>query len=351
MPEPVLRVENLRTTLDTPSGQARAVDGISFEIARGQTLAIVGESGCGKSMTALSLMGLVPEPAGRIVGGSVWLGGRDLLDGTWEEMRRVRGREMAMIFQEPMTSLNPTMPVGAQIVEAMEAHGTRRGREAKKHAADLLGRVGLTDPGSTLRQYPHELSGGMRQRVMIAIALANAPKVLIADEPTTALDVTVQAQILDLIRDLQAETGMAVLMITHDLGVVARVAHDVAVMYAGRFVEVAPARELFARPLHPYTRGLLESLPSRARRGGDLATLEGIVPPATAWPQACRFEPRCPHRFASCSRVAPKYLPLEAAHPARCHLYDPEIPDRPQAAQPITPPIVAPIAPPITEAP
>lgn len=332
----LLKVEDLCTVLETPRGLARAVDGVSFEIARGETLAIVGESGCGKSMTALSLMGLVPEPTGRITQGHIWFEGRDLLDGTWEQMRRVRGSGIAMIFQEPMTSLNPTMPVGAQIVEAMESHGTRRGRDARNHAADLLGRVGLADPKTALRQYPHELSGGMRQRVMIAMALANAPKLLIADEPTTALDVTVQAQILDLIRDLQNETGMSVLMITHDLGVVARVAHQVAVMYAGRFVELASASELFARPLHPYTRGLLASLPSRARRGGDLAALEGRVPAATQWPQGCRFEPRCACRFASCAQIAPSLHPSESAHPARCHLYDPEIPDRPAKAIPAT---------------
>ena len=330
----LLKVENLKTYFDTQRGTARAVDGVSFEIERGKTLAIVGESGCGKSMTALSLLQLVPEPAGYIEGGRILFDGGDLLDNTWEEMRAIRGKEIAMIFQEPMTSLNPTLTIGRQLVEALEIHGTTRGRDADKRAADALDRVGLRDPKGALRQYPHELSGGMRQRVMIAMALVNEPRLLIADEPTTALDVTVQAQILKLIRDLQRETGMAVLLITHDLGIVAETADDVAVMYAGQFVETAPVNELFSQPLHPYTQGLFASLPARSRRGQDLTVLEGIVPDAAEWPPACRFEPRCPHRWETCARLAPKYQPAEAAHPARCHLYDPEIEDRPQAGTP-----------------
>jgi oligopeptide/dipeptide ABC transporter ATP-binding protein len=335
----LLQVENLRTYFRTPRGIARAVDGVSFSLDRGQTLAIVGESGCGKSMTALSILQLVPEPAGYIDGGRVLLHGADgprpvdLLDYTWEEMRALRGRELAMIFQEPMTSLNPVLTVGRQLVEAMEVHGTARGEKARVRAAELLERVGLEDPAQALRQYPHELSGGMRQRVMIAIALANEPRVLIADEPTTALDVTVQAQILATIRRLQRETGMAVLLITHDLGIVAEMADDVAVMYAGQIVEAAPARDLFREPRHPYTRGLFASLPARVRRGQDLMTLEGVVPEATAWPPACRFEPRCPHRWPTCATLAPKYLEEPAAGRAvRCHLYDPAITDRPAVA-------------------
>ncbi len=323
---PLLQVEELRTTISTRSGLAVPVDRVSFNIEAGETLAIVGESGCGKSMTALSLLQLVPEPAGLIDSGRVIFEGRDLLGLTWEQMRPIRGKEIAMIFQEPMTSLNPTLNVGQQITEAMLVHGTADKKAAHKRAIESLERVGLS--GALMRQYPHELSGGMRQRVMIAMALVNRPKLLIADEPTTALDVTVQAQILALIRELQAETGMAVLLITHDLGTVAEVADHVAVMYAGQIVENAPVRELFARGLHPYTQGLFASLPARSRRGQDLATLEGRVPDSTAWPDACRFEQRCHLRFGACSLVAPKFAPADAPHPARCHLYDPDI-DRP----------------------
>jgi oligopeptide/dipeptide ABC transporter ATP-binding protein len=329
MAETLLQVEDLKVYLDTPRGTAKAVDGVSFAVGRGETRAIVGESGCGKSMTALSLLQLVPEPAGYVAGGRVLFEGSDLLDRTWEQMREVRGRDIAMIFQEPMTSLNPTFTVGGQIREAMTIHGTTR-REAETRAVELLERVGMREPAATLRQYPHELSGGMRQRVMIAIALANRSKLLIADEPTTALDVTVQAQILALIRELQRETGMAVLLITHDLGIVAEVADTVSVMYAGQVVEDAPTRDLFRDPRHPYTKGLFASLPSRGRRGEDLATLEGTVPEATAWPTACRFAPRCPYRWESCVTIAPKYRPPASDRPVRCHLYDPTVPGRPQ---------------------
>jgi len=326
---PLLRVEDLRTYFRSPRGIVKAVDGVSFAIERGETLAIVGESGCGKSMTALSLLQLVPEPAGYIDGGRIFFEGRDLLDLTWDQMRLVRGDDIAMIFQEPMTSLNPTFTVGYQLVEAMRMHGKFAPEQARNRALDLLARVGLLEPRQTLRQYPHELSGGMRQRVMIAIALSNEPKLLIADEPTTALDVTVQAQILDLIRGIQKEAGLAMLLITHDLGIVSEVADRVAVMYAGHFVEVAPTRHLFARPDHPYTQGLFASLPARNRRGRDLATLEGIVPDPADWPKACRFAPRCPFRWPTCETVAPKYQPAGADRPVRCHLYDPDIADRP----------------------
>jgi oligopeptide/dipeptide ABC transporter ATP-binding protein len=329
--EPLLSVQNLKTYFKTPRGVAKAVDGVSFNIERGKTLAIVGESGCGKSITSLSLLQLVPEPAGYIEGGKILFEGKDLLDLTWEQMRSVRGKDIAMIFQEPMTSLNPTFTIGYQIAEAMEIHG-KNAVEARARAVDLLKRVGLPNPESTLRQYPHELSGGMRQRVMIAIALANRPKLLIADEPTTALDVTVQAQILSLIREIQAEMGMSVLLITHDLGIVAEVADDVCVMYAGQIVESAPTTELFHDPKHPYTKGLFASLPARNRRGQDLATLEGIVPDPTKWPAACRFAERCAFRWDSCVKIAPKLHPPLADRPVRCHLYDPEIPGRPNLA-------------------
>lgn len=328
MSQPLLQVENLQTYFDTPRGTARAVDGVSFSLNRGETLAIVGESGCGKSMTALSLLQLVPEPAGYIAGGRVLFDGEDLLDQSWEQMKAVRGKGIGMIFQEPMTSLNPVFTIGNQLIEAMEIHGTAQGSAAQKKAGEALERVGLN--AQLLRQYPHELSGGMRQRVMIAQALVNEPKLLIADEPTTALDVTVQAQILRLLEKLQRETGMAILLITHDLGIVAEVADHAAVMYAGHFVEVAPVEELFLEPRHPYTRGLFASLPSRNRRGQDLATLEGIVPDATNWPDACRFEPRCPFRWNECKTIAPKFHPPGTDRPVRCHLFDPEIPKPPE---------------------
>ncbi len=333
MSEPLLQVENLKTYFDTQRGTARAVDGVGFTLDRGETLAIVGESGCGKSMTALSLLQLVPEPAGYIAGGRVLFEGRDLLEQTWDDMRQIRGKDIGMIFQEPMTSLNPVFTIGNQLIEAMEIHGTAEGNAAHKRAGEALERVGLT--AQLLRQYPHELSGGMRQRVMIAMSLVNEPKLLIADEPTTALDVTVQAQILRLLNQLQKETGMAVLLITHDLGIVAEVADRAAVMYAGQFVEVSPVEELFREPRHPYTRGLFASLPARNRRGQDLATLEGIVPDATQWPPACRFEPRCPFRWDECARIAPKYHPAGTDRPVRCHLFDPEIPKPASANIPV----------------
>ncbi|MBV9868488.1 MAG: ABC transporter ATP-binding protein [Abitibacteriaceae bacterium] len=331
---PLLQVENLHTFFDTPRGTVRAVDGVSFTINKGETLAIVGESGCGKSMTALSLLQLVPEPAGYIESGRILFNGKDLLDLTWDQMREVRGSDVAMIFQEPMTSLNPTFTIGWQMVEAMEIHDTTTGQQARKRAEELLSLVDIGNPAQVMRQYPHELSGGMRQRVMIAMALSNSPKLLIADEPTTALDVTVQAQILGLMRKLQQEMGMSILLITHDLGIVAEMANRVAVMYAGHFVEYATTRDLFRTPLHPYTQGLFASLPARARRGQDLAVLEGTVPDAANWPPACRFEPRCPYRWDTCAKVPPKYHPADAVWPSRCHLYDPEITDRPRVGAP-----------------
>jgi peptide/nickel transport system ATP-binding protein len=325
MPEPILQVENLRTYFNTPRGVVRAVDGVSFSIDEGETLAIVGESGCGKSMTALSILQLVPEPAGYIESGRILFRGKDLLDLTWEEMRAVRGREIAMIFQEPMTSLNPVFTVGYQLVETMQVHG-RPEAQARKRAAELLDRVDLKDPHRLLNQYPHELSGGMRQRVMIAMALANEPRLLIADEPTTALDVTVQAGILQLLTELQHELRMSVLLISHDLGIVAEMADHVAVMYAGEVVETAAAGDLYRDPKHPYTRGLFASLPSRQQRGQDLVTLEGVVPDPASWPTGCRFEPRCPERFEPCPRIHPLLAPVDGPQQARCLLYEPCFP-------------------------
>ena len=322
MSAPLLQIEGLRTCLDTPEGIVRAVDGIDLAIEAGQTLALVGESGCGKSMTALSVMQLLPEPAGYIDAGRILFRGDDLLDLTWEQMRAIRGREIAMIFQEPTTSLNPVFTVGNQLLEAMRVHG-RNGGEARQRAIELLERVQLDHPERLLRQYPHELSGGMRQRVMIAIALANEPQLLIADEPTTALDVTVQAQILALLAELQREMGMAVLLISHDLGIVAEMADEVAVMYAGEIVENAPATKLYAEPRHPYTRALFASLPTRGQRGRDLAAIAGIVPDPLHWPSGCRFEPRCPERFAACTQAHPPLIRVDGTtQQARCLLYD-----------------------------
>ena len=332
MAQPLLQVENLKTYFNTPYGVAKAVDGVSFTVNYGETLAIVGESGCGKSMTALSMLQLVPEPAGYIESGRILFEGSDLLDLTWDQMRSIRGKGIGMIFQEPMTSLNAVFTVGWQIEEALTLHGTSKGAAVTRRCTELLEKVGLENPDKVLKQYPHELSGGMRQRVMIAIALANNPKLLIADEPTTALDVTVQAQILELMKSLQKEFNMGILLITHDLGIVARMADSVAVMYAGQVVETATTKELFRNPLHPYTKGLFASLPTRYRRGVDLNTLEGVVPQATDWPHGCRFEPRCRSRWSTCAEIAPQNIEIGATQRVRCHLYDPAITDRPLEA-------------------
>ncbi len=313
-------MEDLRTYFKTHRGLVKAVDGVSFTIREGETLAVVGESGCGKSMTALSLMQLVPEPAGYIESGRILFEGKDLLDMTWDAMREVRGKEIGMIFQEPMTSLNPVLTIGQQLIEAGTVHG-QTPEKARAQALALLERVRMDDPSLTMRRYPHELSGGMRQRVMIAMALMNRPKLLIADEPTTALDVTVQAQILALLAELQRELRMAMLLITHDLGLVAEMADDVVVMYAGEVVECAPTEILFDKPEHPYTRGLFASLPTRGQRGRDLAVLEGAVPDPLNWPVGCRFEARCPERFGDCHPVHPDLAQVAVDQRARCLLH------------------------------
>jgi len=320
-----LEVENLGTWFYTRQGIVKAVDGVDFKVSSGETLAIVGESGCGKSMTALSLMRLIPDPPGRIVSGSVKLGGRDLLLISEEEMRRVRGNDISMIFQEPMTSLNPVMTIGKQIAEALVLHRDMSRRQAFARAIEMLDLVRIPEPAQRAKEYPHQLSGGMRQRAMIAMALACNPKVLIADEPTTALDVTIQAQILDLILDLQKEFGAAVILITHDLGVVAETARRVIVMYAGRKVEEAEVGELFARPLHPYTVGLMASIPRLDLMRGEekrpedrLAEIPGIVPPLFALPKGCAFAPRCPKADDLCRRERPTYDQKRPAHWAAC---------------------------------
>jgi len=301
----LLAVRDLRTSFFLEGGEARAVDGVSFSLDAGRVLGLVGESGCGKSVTALSLMRLVPPP-GRIVAGEVRFDGRDLLPIAEAEMRTVRGAGIAMVFQEPMTSLNPVFTVGNQIAEAVRLHRPVSRREAWARAVELLGEVGIPDPATRAGAYPHQLSGGMRQRVMIAMAISCEPRVLIADEPTTALDVTIQAQILALIKRLRAETGTGLLLITHDMGVVADMADRICVMYAGRIVEEGDVFSLFRRQHHPYTRLLLKSLPPvGGERRRSLSTIEGVVPDLRSWPAGCRFHPRCPIADDFCRNEAP----------------------------------------------
>ena len=321
----VLRVKDLRTYFVTErgGGTARAVDGVSFDLYAGETLGIVGESGCGKTVTSLSLLRLVPEPPGHVLPGSyIEFDGRSLLELSSKELREIRGAQMAMIFQEPTASLNPVFTVGAQIAEAAIVHQRLSRKAARARAIEMLALVGIPDPESRVDDYPHQLSGGMLQRVMIAMALVCHPKVLIADEPTTALDVTIQAQILELLDRLQEELGMAVLLITHDLGIVAGTADRVLVMYAGQVVETASTTDLFERPLHPYTEGLLASVPRLDSPRRRLHTIPGQVPPATAWPSGCRFHPRCPHAWDKCAADEPPLLDAggESGHMARCWL-------------------------------
>jgi len=314
----LLEIEQLRTVFRTGLGEIAAVDGVSLSVDRGKTLGIVGESGCGKSMLSLSLMRLVPSP-GRVASGRVLFDGADLLTLAPAAMREIRGRRIAMIFQEPMTSLNPVYTVGTQIVEAMRAHDRSASTGAlRARAIEALGRVCIPAPDRRFDEFPHQLSGGMRQRVMIAMALACAPDLLIADEPTTALDVTVQAQILDLLRDLQQQTGMAIILITHDLGVVAEMADEVAVMYAGRVVERAPGAAIFDDPQHPYTLGLLGSIPRLEHDRDRLLTIEGAVPPPFALPRGCRFHPRCVFAAAACEIDIPDLRMLSPDHEAAC---------------------------------
>jgi oligopeptide/dipeptide ABC transporter ATP-binding protein len=315
---PLLRVNGLVTTFRTEVGVVRAVDEVSFEVPRGRTVALVGESGCGKSVTALSILRLIDWPPGRIEAGTIELEGRDLLKVSERAMQSVRGGVVSMIFQEPMTSLNPVYTVGWQIGEALRIHRKKSGREARARAIELLQLVGMPEAETNVDTYPHQLSGGQRQRVMIAMALACEPKLLLADEPTTALDVTIQAQILALLRDLQERFSMSLLLITHDLGVVAENAETVLVMYAGRIVEKAPVRELFARPAHPYTRGLLDSIPRPGQAGRHLRAIEGIVPDLRTLAPGCRFAERCPMRVDQCTRQEPELLPVAPDHSSRC---------------------------------
>jgi oligopeptide/dipeptide ABC transporter ATP-binding protein len=315
--EPLLRVRDLQTHFFGDAGVVRAVDGVSFDVHAGQTLAVVGESGSGKSVTALSILRLVPQPPGRIVGGSIVFRGRNLLEASEREMRGIRGKEISMIFQEPMTSLNPVFTCGEQIIETLVLHEHISRQAARGRAIEMLELVGIPLPAQRIDEYPHQMSGGMRQRVMIAMALACHPSVLIADEPTTALDVTIQAQILELLRRLQRDMGMAVVLITHDLGVVAETADHVAVMYAGRVVEYCDVRSAFRKPLHPYTAGLQASLPRLGAVQDRLRVIPGTVPNPAKFPIGCRFHPRCPVAQNRCLED-PDLLEIEAGHLSRC---------------------------------
>jgi oligopeptide/dipeptide ABC transporter ATP-binding protein len=346
MQQPLLELRDLNVAFNTERGQIRPVRDVSYSIYPGQTLAVVGESGCGKSVTALSILRLIPTPPGKILSGEVNFDGRDLLQLAEREMRSVRGREIAMIFQEPMTSLNPVYTIGDQIAEAVLLHQNVRSREAYEIAEQAMRDVGISDPHRRLQEYPHQMSGGMRQRVMIAMALSCKPKLLIADEPTTALDVTIQAQILELLRKIQRGTGMAMLLITHDLGVVAENADVVAVMYASRVVEYAPVEEVFDNPLHPYTQGLLKSVPRLGAHSERLVSIPGAVPNPARFPSGCKFHTRCPltrelaarapeservevatadekfHVLRKCAGVEPELREVHPGHWAACHLVE-----------------------------
>jgi oligopeptide/dipeptide ABC transporter ATP-binding protein len=322
--EPVLAVNGLVTSFPAAGGRAAAVDGVSFELSAGEVLALVGESGCGKSVTALSLLRLVPKP-GQIDAGSIRIGGREVLSLPVSDLRRVRGKEAAMIFQEPMTSLSPVSTVGAQVVEALRLHTRLSSAEARRRTVELFEQVRIPDPDARFDGYPHQLSGGLKQRVMIAMALALRPRLLIADEPTTALDVTIQAQILELLRDLQRELGTAILLITHDLGVVNELASRIAVMYAGKLVEEGSREQLLSAARHPYTLGLLRAVPSLGRRGERLAEIPGVVPRAQDRPRGCPFATRCPWVLERCWSDPPGDTRVAEGHVARCHVVAQEL--------------------------
>ncbi len=318
----VIKVNDLRTYFNTPQGVSKAVDGVSFEIAKGETFALVGESGSGKSITALSLIQLVPAPKGYIAGGEIFLNGGNIIPLSEPEKRKIRGNKISMIFQEPMTSLNPVFTIGEQIIEAIILHQGKTAKEAKAIAIDMLAKVRLPDPAAMFDEYPHRLSGGMRQRVMIAIALACRPDLLIADEPTTALDVTIQEEILKLIAELKAELGTAVLLITHNLALVYTNAEHVAVMYGGKIVETASTKTLFRNPMHPYTLKLLRSIPAMDKRGARLDTIPGTVPAPTEFPEGCRFAGRCDREMTGCEKIEPALFEKDKTHFVACHLYD-----------------------------
>jgi oligopeptide/dipeptide ABC transporter ATP-binding protein len=317
----LLEVRDLRTYFNTDKGTARSVDGVSFTLDKGEVLGIVGESGCGKSVTSLSIMRLVPQPPGHIMpGSSIRFRDEEIVAAPEKRMREIRGNDIAMIFQEPMTSLNPVFPIGEQIAEALRLHRGMSKAKARAAAIDMLRLVGIPDPDARVDHYPHQLSGGQRQRVMIAIALSCEPDLLIADEPTTALDVTIQAQILELLADLRNRLGMAIMLITHDLGVVAEVCDRVVVMYAGQVVEEGPVAEIFRNPRHPYTQGLMQAIPRLGRRAERLAVIPGMVPAAINWPIGCRFHARCPYGFDVCVNEQPGLFAINTQHTSRCWL-------------------------------
>ena len=316
---PLLSIDGLTVEFPSPKGPLRAVDGVTLQVSRGETVGLVGESGSGKSMTALAVIGLVPPP-GRVSAGSVHFDGALVTGMRERELRRIRGAGIGFVFQEPMTALNPVFTIGAQLVETLEVHGIARGKAARQRAVELFDAVRLPDPERRLRDYPHQLSGGQRQRALIAMALACNPALLVADEPTTALDVTVQAEILDLLREMKSRFGLALLLITHDLGVVAETADRVAVMYAGRIVEQSPVRDLFADPLHPYTRGLLKSMPGQ-EPGRTLHAIPGVVPALGNLPPGCTFAPRCPARFEPCDKARPGDAVIGDRR-VKCYLHD-----------------------------
>jgi len=324
MQDTLLNIEDLKTYFYTFEGVARAVDGVSYRLRDGEALGIVGESGCGKSVSALSTLRLIPDPPGRIVGGRILFNGTNLLELTNRQMRKIRGNHISMIFQEPMTSLNPVLTVGGQIAEAFRLHQGLERREATEKSIDMLRMVNIPSPANRVHQYPHELSGGMRQRVMIAMALACRPEILIADEPTTALDVTIQAQIIDLMLELKEQLGMAIVLITHDLGIIANTVERVIIMYAGKIVEEAPTRSIFRKPLHPYTRGLIRAmlrLGSKIESGRvRLEEIPGVVPSLYDLPPGCRFSTRCPRVMAMCRKEEPELREVDERHFCRCWL-------------------------------
>ncbi|MBE9546064.1 MAG: ABC transporter ATP-binding protein [Proteobacteria bacterium] len=316
---PLLEIKNLKTYFETENGTVRAVDGVDLAVNEGDTLGIVGESGCGKTVLALSIMRLIPMPPGRIVSGSIIIDGVDLVRLKEGEMRSIRGRDISMIFQEPMTSLNPVFRIGDQIAEAVKQHLGLSGKDAMDRAVEMLRLVGMPSPGDRIRDYPHQMSGGMRQRVMIAMAISCNPRLMLADEPTTALDVTIQAQIIELINELKGEVGTSVVMITHDLGIIAEAAQNVAVMYAGKVVEYCSVVGLFSKPLHPYTTGLMESIPRG--EGGYLKTIPGVVPSLYELPSGCSFQDRCSEVMGICREKEPQLIEKSSGHMVRCWKY------------------------------
>ncbi|TDL74478.1 ABC transporter ATP-binding protein [Rhodococcus qingshengii] len=318
----ILQVKDLQVSFSTYGGEVQAVRGVSFDLHKGETLAIVGESGCGKSVTSQSIMRLIPEPPGKIIGGEILFNNMDVIKLKEPELRKIRGANISMIFQDPMTALNPTLTIGEQIMEGIMEHEKISRTEAKKAAVEMLQLVGIPSPEARLKQYPHQFSGGMRQRIVIAMALVCSPDVLIADEPTTALDVTIQAQILELFRDIQKKTGVSIILITHDLGVVAQVADRVAVMYAGKIVEIGSRREIFYRPQHPYTIGLLQSVPRLDIEKAELVPIPGTPPDLFSPPAGCAFAARCKYSMEVCERVYPVQSSLSNNHHVDCWLQD-----------------------------